>query len=51
MEQAFAIDAEMQELIGLIGKTIVPRRKRNVAVWRTHAHSPYYSRHRYKRIA
>ena len=43
------VDAEMQELLGVLGTAIVPRSKRK-AVVRTNRHVPYYTRGRYRRI-
>ena len=50
MNQWSEMDADMREIVAALGKAIVPRRERK-AVWRVNAHSPYYSRNRYKRIA
>ena len=44
------MDNEIRELIGLLGKTIVPPGKRKT-VWRTNWHTPYYSANRYRRVA
>lgn len=43
------VDAEMQELLGILGKAIVPREKRRACV-RTNWHTPYYTKGRYKRL-
>lgn len=43
------VDDEMRELLDVMGKAIVPRKKRR-AVYRTNWHTPHYSHARYKRI-
>lgn len=43
------IDPEMRELMGLLGKAIVPRSRRP-AVFRVKKHSPYYSDRRWTRL-
>ena len=43
------IDPEMQELMALLSKAIVPRNRRKAAV-RTNYHAPYYSRSRYSKF-
>ena len=43
------IDAEMRELLDVLGTAIVPRKKRK-AVVRTNHHVPYYSKGRYSRF-
>lgn len=43
------IDAEMRELLDVMGTAVVPRSKRK-AVVRTNRHVPYYTRGRYRRI-
>lgn len=43
------IDPEMQELMALLSKAIVPQNRRK-AVVKVNAHAPYYSRSRYKSI-
>ena len=50
MDQWAEMDADMREIVAALGRTIIPRKERKVAVWHTNAHSPYYSRNRYKRI-
>lgn len=44
------MDAEMRELVNALGAIIVPRENRK-SVWRLNRHAPYYSRHRYRRVA
>ena len=41
------IDPEMQELMALLSKAVVPRSRRKATV-KVNAHAPYYSRSRYK---
>lgn len=41
------IDPEMQELMALLSKAVVPRSRRAAAV-RTNYHASYYSQNRYK---
>ena len=43
------IDPEMQELMALLSKSVVPRSRRKAAV-RTNYRAPYYSRSRYSRF-
>ena len=43
------IDPEMQELMALLSKAVVPRSRRKAAV-RTNYHAPYYSPSRYSRF-
>lgn len=43
------IDADMQELLDVLGKAIVPAGKRKAAVV-TNSHTPYYLRGRYRRL-
>jgi hypothetical protein len=44
------MDADMRELMDVLGTIIVPRHKRKT-VSRENLHAPYYSRNRYKRVA
>ena len=43
------MDADMRELMDVLGRAIVPRQKRK-AVCRENLHTPYYSRGRYTNI-
>lgn len=43
------IDPEMQELMALLSKAVVPRNRRK-AVVRTNYRAPYYTKSRYSRI-
>ena len=43
------IDPEMQELMALLSKAVVPRNRRKAAV-RTNYNAPYYSPSRYSRF-
>ena len=43
------IDAEMRELLDVMGTAVVPRKKRK-AVVRTNWHTPYYTRGRDRRV-
>lgn len=42
------MDAEMRELVEALGSCI---RRPDRPVWRLNRHAPYYSRHRYRRVA
>lgn len=43
------VDAEMRELLDVLGASVVPRSKRKACA-RTNWHVPYYSRNRYTKI-
>ena len=43
------MDADMRELMEVMGRAVVPRCRRR-AVYRTNLHAPYYSRSRYTKI-
>lgn len=47
MARQIEMDADMRELVGLLGACI---RKPSRPVWRENPHSPYYSRGRYTRL-
>lgn len=49
MEYPDYIDADMRELMDVLGTIIVPRHKRKT-VYRDRLHTPYYSRGRYARL-
>ena len=48
MSRQIEMDADMRELVGLLGACI---RKNRSPVYRENLHSTYYSRNRYKRVA
>ena len=43
------MDADMRQLMNVLGKAIVPRSERKT-VYRENLHSAYYSHNRYKRL-
>lgn len=50
MEKYVEMDDDMRELVSVLGRAIVPHKKRRAAVSHVCQHSPYYSQNRYKRI-
>ena len=50
MKRQNEMDADMRELVTILGAAIAPQHRRK-AVYGTNWHSPYYSRNRHKRVA
>lgn len=49
MPRQIEMDADMRQLMDVLGKAIVPRSKRKT-VYREHLHTSYYSRGRFTRL-